>query len=176
MLHTFTVPVKPHVRKYLEFHLGQGYKLSQLDPFGRELKTLLGQKKKNKWFDGFTRCYTANFGVSVEGNMILQKRLKGLTAKEIIDFNNFVEGIIKWEFFGFVSNRCLVNMSHYSSIQAFREQYDFQDEDMSYDTLKKAWQRYKSPTKKQASSAPQHPGNSINLVSVCPLPMRAMAA
>lgn len=176
MLHTFPVPVKPHVAKYLEFHLGAGYKLSQLDPFGRELKTLLGQKKKNKWFNGFTRRYTSTFGVSVEGNLILQKRLKGLTAKEIIDFNNFVEGIIKHEFYGCVANRCLVNQSQYSSIQAFREKYDFHDEDMSYDTLKKAWQRYKSPTKKQATPARQQPGNSLNLVSVCPLPGQRLAA
>lgn len=175
MLHVFPVPVKPHVAKYLAFHLGEGYKLSQLDPFGRELKTLLGQKKENKWFNGFTRRYTASFGVAVEGNLILQKRLKGLTAKEIIDFNNFVEGIIKWEFFGFVAGRCQVAQSQYSAIQAFREQYNFEDEDMSYDTLKKAWQRYKNPKKAPAPPA-QNLGNSINLVSVCPLPVRALAA
>jgi hypothetical protein len=175
MLHFFPVPVKPHVRKYLAFHLGAEYKLSQLDPFGRELKMLLGQKKKNEWFNGFTRRYTDSFGVGVEGNLILQKRLKGLTPKEIIDFNNFVEGIIKHEFFGFVDNRCLLDMSQYGSIQAFREKYDFQDEDMSHEALKKAWQRYKNPKKAPAPPASTL-GNSINLVSVCPLPVRAMAA
>ena len=95
MLHTFTVPVKPHVRKFLLHHLGESYKLSRLDTFGRELKTLLEQKKTNNFLNGYTRCYTQVFGVSVEGNLILQKRLKALNSKEIIDFNNFVEDVIK---------------------------------------------------------------------------------
>ena len=175
MLHTFTVPVKPHVRKYLLHHLGSSYKLSRLDTFGRELKTLLEQKKTNNFLNGYTRCYTHVFGVSVEGNLILQKRLRALTSKSIIDFNNFVEGIIKTEFYGMVANCSTFELSQYSAIQAFREKYDFQDEDMSHDTLKKAWQRYKNPKKAPAPPA-QSLGNSLNLVSVCPLPRQALAA
>ncbi|MGI4862957.1 MAG: hypothetical protein ACRYFZ_03485 [Janthinobacterium lividum] len=168
MLHTFTVPVKPHVRKYLEFHLGQGYKLTQLDAFGRCLKMLLQLKPEKKDWDKHLGRYKAKFGVSVEGNLILQKRLRTLTSKSIIDFNNFVEGIIKTECFGLVANCHEFGMSQYGAIQAFREKYDFQDEDMSHDTLKKAWQRYKSE--------PVTTANSINLVSVCPLPQQRIAA
>jgi hypothetical protein len=176
MLHTFTIPVKPHVRKYLEKHQGTSYKLSRLDPFGRELRRLLEQKKTNAFLDQFTGAYTDAFSVSVEGNLILQKRLKALNSKEVIDFNNFVEGIIKTEFFGFVDNRVLFKLSQYGSIQAFRLKYDFQDEDISHDALKKAWQRYKNPPKKQAANQESDPGNSINLVSVCPLPVQRLVA
>lgn len=175
MLHTFTIPVKPHVRKYLLRHLGEGYKLSRLDPFGRELRTLLEQKKENNFLNQFTGAYTAGFSVSVEGNLILQKRLKALNSKEIIDFNNFVEGIIKHEFYGFVANRALFDLSQYGSIQAFRELYDYQDEDISHDTLKKAWQRYKGP-KKSGEIPGGQLGNSINSVSVCPLPVGRLVA
>jgi hypothetical protein len=176
MLHTFTIPVKPHVRKYLEFHQGTSYKLSRLDSFGRELRRLLEQKKTNAYLDQFTSAYIDKFSVSVEGNLLLQKRLKALNSKEIVDFNNFVEGIIKTEFFGFVANCVLFKLTQYGSIQAFRQKYDFQDEDISYDTLKKAWQRYKKPAKKSKKKQAADPGNSINLVSVCPLPVQRQAA
>lgn len=175
MLHTFTVPVKPHVRKFLLHHLGESYKLSRLDTFGRELKTLLEQKKTNNFLNGYTRCYTHVFGVSVEGNLILQKRLKALNSKEIIDFNNFVESIIKTEFYGFVANRRLFGLSQYGSIQAFRAKYDFQDEDISHDTLKKSWQRYKKDNPGVGGKRGEGE-NSIKNVSVCPLPVGRLAA
>lgn len=175
MLHVFPVPVKPHVRKYLLKHLGEGYKLSQLDAIGRHLKMLLQLKPEKKEWDKHTGRYKATFSVGVEGNLILQKRLRALTSKSIIDFNNFVEGIIKTEFYGMVANCSTFELSQYSAIQAFREKYDFQDEDMSHDTLKKAWQRYKNP-KKPAAPPAQSLGNSLNLVSVCPLPRQALAA
>lgn len=168
MLHVFSVPVKPHVRKYLLKHLGEGYKLSQLDPYGRCLKMLLQQKPEKKEWDKHLGRYTASFSVSVEGNLILQKRLRSLTSKSIIDFNNFVEHIIKTEFYGVVDTRRAFGLSQYGAIQAFREKYDYQDEDISHDTLKKAWQRY--------GSTPAEPANSTNLVSVCPPPSQQLAA
>lgn len=168
MLHTFTVPVKPHVAKFLLHHLGAGYRLSQLDPFGRELKNLLQLNRKKTYWDGHTGRYTASFCVAVEGNMILQKRLRALTSKSIIDFNNFVEGIIKAEFFGFVDNHRAFKLSKHGAIQSFRAKYDFQDDDISFDTLKKSWQRFEKGTgvylKRQ------------NPVSVCPpVPTRLVA-
>lgn len=165
MLHTFTVSVKPHVRKYLLHHLGEGYKLSQLDAFGRYLKLLLQQPRTNSFLDGFTGKYTANFGVSVEGNVILQKRLRELSSKSIIDFNNFVEGIIKVEFHAFVDNRRAYGLSQYAAIHAFREKYNFQDEDISFDTLKKSWQRFDAGRVSLEKA-----------VSVCPLVEPALAA
>lgn len=167
MLHTFQVPVKPHVQKYLAFHLGRGYKLTSTDAFGRCLKMLLQLPRTNAFLNGFTARYTAVFGVGVEGNMILQKRLRSLSAKSVIDFNNFVEAIIKTEFHAFVDNRRLFDLSQYGSIQAFRHKYDFQDEDISFDTLKKSWQRFMDD-RAAASTAP-------NPVSVCP-PRRPQAA
>jgi len=163
VLHTFSISVKPHVAKYLLLHLGGGYKLSQLDPYGRHLKLLLASKRTNNFLNGFTKCYTATFNVSVEGNMILQKRLKALNSKEIIDFNNFVEGIIKTEFYGMVDSRRHFGLSQYGAIQQFRAKYNFEDEDITHDALKKAWQRY------EATPAAPQPG--AKTVSVCPLPL-----
>lgn len=168
MLHTFTVPVKPHVQKYLLRHLGAGYKLSQLDPYGRCLRLLLQLRPEKKAWDGFTGRYTASFGVSVEGNLLLQKRLKAPTSKTIIDFSNFVEGIIKAEFYGLVAHRKTFGLSLYGAVQQFRATYDFQDEDISHDTLKKAWQRYAADQLLVVSGQ--------NPVSVCPLPSRLLAA
>lgn len=168
MLHTFTVPVKPHVAKYLCHHLGAGYKLSQLDVFGRHLKLLLQQKRENKYLDGFTGRYTAKFSVAVEGNLILQKRLRALNSKEIIDFNNFVEGIIKTEFHGMVAARAAFSLSQYAAIQEFRAKYDFQDQDITHEALKKSWQRY-------ADENPEQPGRA-RPVPVSPPASRRLAA
>ena len=161
MLHTFTIPVKPHVRKYLMHHLREGYKLTQLDAFGRHLRLLLERRRKNNFLNGFTERYTASFSVAVEGNLILQKRLRALNSKEIIDFNNFVEDVIKTEFYGLVDNRLAFGLSQYGAIQQFRAKYDFQDEDITHDALKKAWQRYDA--ERRLATAAQ------NCVSVCPL-------
>lgn len=141
MLYPFQVPVKPHVRKYLVYHLTTGYKLTSTDPFGRCLRMLLQQPREKKAWDGFTGRYTALFAVAVDGNQLLQKRLRVLSSKSVIDFNNFVESVIKAEFHSFVDNRKMFGLSQYSSIQQFRAKYDFQDEDISHDTLKKSWQR-----------------------------------
>ncbi|MGI4759896.1 MAG: hypothetical protein ACRYF0_04265 [Janthinobacterium lividum] len=161
MLHTFTIPVKPHVRKYLLHHLRADYKLTRLDAFGRHLRLLLERRRKNNFLNGFTERYTQTFGVAVEGNLILQKRLRALNSKEIIDFNNFVEDVIKTEFYGMVDNRRAFGLSQYGAIQQFRAKYDFQDEDITHDALKKAWQRYDAE-RRLAELAPKG-------VSVCPL-------
>lgn len=160
MLHTFAVPVKPHVAKFLLHHLGQGYKLSQLDAFGRHLRLLLQQKNTRTQWDGHLARYTATFSVSVDGNLMLQKRLRVMTSKTIIDFNNHCEGIIKTEMYGLLENRGFLGLSQYGVIQQFRAKYDFQDEDISHDTLKKAWQRYA----KEDKPAP----GQVKSVTVCP--------
>lgn len=168
MLHIFQVPVKPHVKKYLLYHLGEPYRLTSTDAFGRHLKMLLQQPREKAFLDGFTAKYTEVLGVSVEGNMILQKRLRALSSKSIVDFNNFVEAVIKTEFHSFVDNRRLFKLSQYGSIQAFRDKYDFEDSDISFDTLKKSWQRFKEERGIE-------PGRS-KPVAVCPPRQHRLAA
>ena len=168
MLQTFTIPVKPHVRKYLLLHLGAGYKLSQLDPYGRCLKLLLQLKQKKSSWDGFMSRYTAEFDVSVLGKVLIQKRLSDLNSKQIIDFNNFVEAIIKEEFFGVLASRRAFGLSQHAAIQAFRAKYNFEDEDISFETLKKAWQREK---RHKYLGVPAQ-----KIVSVCPPVPHRLAA
>ncbi|WP_151087369.1 hypothetical protein [Hymenobacter baengnokdamensis] len=168
MLRTFTVPVKPHVQKYLLHHLGPAYKLSQLDPIGRILRLRLQAPRTNAYLDGFTGRYTAEFSVSIEGNLLFQRRFKALRSTDIIDFNNDVEAIIKTEFYGMVAHRRDFGLSQYGAIQQFRAKYNFLDEDITHDALKKAWQRY--------CADQLAPENVQNRVSVCPLPGQRLAA
>jgi hypothetical protein len=160
MLHTFTIPVKPHVQKYLLHHLGPAYKLSQLDPIGRILRLRLQAPRTNAFLAGFTGRYTAEFSVSIEGNLLFQRRFKALRPTDIIDFNNDVEAIIKTEFFGMVDTRRDFGLSQYGAIQKFRAKYNFLDEDITHDALKKAWQRHCPESKMSV--------NVQNQVSVCP--------
>lgn len=167
-LRQFEIAVKPHVLKYMLHHLGGEYKLSTLDPLGRHLRVLMEKPRVNKELDAYTGRYTAKFGVLVKGSMLLEKRFRALSSKDVIDFNNFVEGIIKTEFHGFVAAGCEFGQSEYGCIQRFRAKYDFQDEDISFDTLKKSWQRHKQ-------ELPAPPIGRKH-VSVCPPPRTSLAA
>jgi|GEM_PF-5111577 len=60
-----------------------------------------------------------------------------------------------------VDNRLACGLSQYGTIQQFRAKYDFQDEDLTHDVLKKAWQRYDA--ERRLVTLAQNP------VSVCPL-------
>ncbi|AMJ65029.1 hypothetical protein [Hymenobacter sp. PAMC 26628] len=166
-LRKFEIPVKPHVQKYMLHHLGAAYKLSTLDPLGRHLRMLLQQPRVKKELDAYTARYTAKFALLVKGSLLLEKRFRSLSSKDVIDFNNFVEAVIKTEFHGFVAAGCEFGMSEYGAIQRFRAKYDFQDEDISFDTLKKSWQRHKQE--------PAAPGIGRKLVAICP-PLRTHLA
>lgn len=142
MTTTLTIPVKPYTLKYLACTLGKGYKLSKLDAFGLHLLNIMRRPLDEIQYTHFLSRYKASFTVQV--NLQELNCLGGkLTAQGIVDFNNFVELIIKTEMCGFLDYCQLFEIRQSKGIQMFKDKYGMSEEDVAFDTLKKSYNRSK---------------------------------
>ena len=140
---TLDFPVKPHVRKYLNVHLGHGdYMLSTANRFGKMLFQLLRRQLKGKLHHAGTRdgC-TQVLRLDLHNFPAHQYGLSEFTDYSIFHFNDFVDEILKEELFlwikQFVNRRTTIK----EVIVDFMAAYDLREEDIQYETLRKAVQR-----------------------------------
>ncbi|SHL87263.1 hypothetical protein [Hymenobacter psychrotolerans] len=143
MLKTLDFPIKPHVRKYLNTHLGPDiYVLSNADRFGKMLYHLLRRQVKGKLHHAGSRedC-TARLQLDLRNFPAHQYGLKEVTDYTIFQFNDFCDEILKEELYlwvrQFVNKRTTIR----EVILDFMGAYDIREEDIQYETLRKAVQR-----------------------------------
>ncbi|MGV3588583.1 MAG: hypothetical protein ACO1OF_16375 [Adhaeribacter sp.] len=145
---TLHIPVKPYSLKYLTCHLGAGYKLSKSDAFGLHLRNVLRSPLDKAEYQDYLKRYTNDFQVKVTLKDFEDLRFE-LTAQGIIEFNNFVEQIIKAELHAFIDYSRIFKIKQAAAITLFRGKYGITDEDIAFDTFKKSYQRYRNKEKKK---------------------------
>ena len=157
MLKTLDFPVKPHVAKYLLTHLGENpYVLSNSDRFGKMLFHLLRRQLKGRMFHATSReeC-TAMLTMDMSNFPVHQYGLTELTNYTIYQFNDFVDELMKEELYIWIRKFVNRSTTRRDVIVDFMAAYDLREEDIQYETLRKAVQRnVKLPNykKKQAKT------------------------
>lgn len=142
MKRTIDIPVKPHVLKYLEFYLGADYTLSESDPYGLFLFHLMRRPLTDKRKDELVAKYPSRFVMDFGPYSPQQYGLKNLTGKTVYQFNNFVHGIIRQDMLNYVDVATDYDNTVKHAIESFMAKYGFEETDIAYDTLLKAYQRY----------------------------------
>lgn len=140
---TLDFPVKPHVRKYLNTHLGHAaYVLSNTGRFGRMLYHLLRRQVKGKLHHAGSRedC-TQVLTLDMRNFPVHQYGLKEITDYTIYQFNDFVDEELREELYVWVRRHVNRHTTIKEVIVDFMAAYDLREEDIQYETLRKAVQR-----------------------------------
>jgi len=163
MFYTLTLKVSPAVRKYLLVHLGDAYILSETDPIGLQLFNQLRQPLKkqphelNKYMRWVHKHQTATFDVMVSYDRLSRQSCSNLSYVTHHKFNSFVEKLLKTELHTFVDNHREFGLNQHRAIQVIMQKYNLDDSDITFDALKKSFQRFKKDQKKNK-----------NVVRFCP--------
>ncbi|OUJ70178.1 hypothetical protein [Hymenobacter crusticola] len=151
-------PVKKHLVKYLAAHLGEDYSLSERDQFGALLFHLLRNGLKDCQKDSTMDQYKGRFNVRLSRYPMKQYGLKGMNSNTVFLFNNYVDGLFRSELFAWVEIMGQrMDMTTKDAIIAFMDIYDLEEEDISFETLKKAVQREQNALKKAEQKAQKPP-------------------
>lgn len=147
-------PVKPHVLKYLQVHLRlapatpdaqelQDYVLSKTDQFGFALYQLLRRPVKSARHEGSAQACTTTLGVNLRNfNYPYYELSQGrIPAYTVFQFNDFVDEVFKTELYRFVRDQIERRSTIKEAILSFMSLYSITEEDIQYETLRKAVQR-----------------------------------
>jgi len=135
------VPVRPYVLKFLNYHLGKCYLLSESDPFGLLLYHLLRRPVKDARRDHVLRNYKSSWGVDL-GSYAGKKGLGDLTGKSVYDFNKVAHRMLFSEMHQFVEQALDHGQQAKFAIEGFMLKFDLREEDIQFATLQKSWTRY----------------------------------
>lgn len=151
---TLSLPVQPHVLKYLHKHVGKAYFLSEDDPFGILLFQLLRRPLHDKRRDEVVKNYRMAFELHFGLYNPQKFGLKEPTGKTIYQFNNFCRKLLFGELHNHVE--LLVNLGTAATyaIETFMLKYDLREEDVPFDTLHRSWKRYAAETKVAKKRSP----------------------
>jgi hypothetical protein len=166
MLKTVEFPLKPHVRKYLSVHLRlalhadtnqmQPYVLSTSDQFGKMLYHLLRRQVKGRLHHTESRedC-TQVLTVDLRNFPAYQFGLTQVTDYTIFHFNDFVDENLRQSLYEWVRLFASRRRTIKEIITDFMAVYDLREEDIQYETLRKAVQRNVKlpPRKKRADKS-----------------------
>lgn len=147
---TLTLKVTPAVRKYLLVHLGENYMLSETDPIGLNLYNLIRQPihkapvEKAKYEKWVQRHQTSIFEVKISSKRLFEEKCSNLSYTTHHKFNSLVEKILKQELHTFVENHREFGLGQHAAIQTIMAKYSLDDSDISFDALKKSFQRFRN--------------------------------
>ena len=139
-VNSLLLPVRPHVLKYLQFHLGERYFLSEADHIGLFLFQLLRRPLTNARYNHVLTAYKGLWHVglgSYEG-----RGLGEPTSKSIFLMDKFVHELLLAEMHAFVELAVDHGQQAKFAIEGFMLKYGLREEEVQFDTLKKSWQRY----------------------------------
>lgn len=144
---TLHVPLRPYILKFLQFHLGKHYFLSEADVFGLLLYHLLRRPLVDARRDHVLRSYQARWEVEL-GHYGEKKGLRELTGKSVYDFNKVVHRMVLSEMQQYVENAVDHGQLAKFAIEGFMLKFDLAEEDIQFATLQKCWTRYSKEKKR----------------------------
>jgi hypothetical protein len=167
-------PVKPHILKYLLVHLKltrieheqmvvDDYVLSNNGRFGLALTSLLKKQPKSARHEGSNEECTARLGVNLRNFAfpyydLMQGRL---SAYSIYQFNDFVDDYFKSELYWWVREHRKRGSTIKDAIYSFMVFYSVTEEDIAFETLRKAVQR-NAELQPRKKSSPKSKNFSVN--------------
>ena len=146
------IPVRPHLIKFLQFHLGEHYFLSVSDPYGILLFQLLRRPVHDARKDEVLERYVGRFAINL-GTYTDRHGLKGLTGKTVYEFNNFAHAMMLADLHSFVDLATEHGHSEKYAVEQFMAKYGFDECDIQYETLLKSWRRFAGERKMKKKRA-----------------------
>jgi hypothetical protein len=137
MLQLLDFPVKPHVRKYLDTHLGpETYVLNNSGRFGKMLFHLMRRQIKGKLHHVGSRSdCTCVLQLDLRNFPVYQYGLTKFTDYTIFQFNDYVDELLKEELYTWV-RQCVNRRTAIKDVIAdCMAGYDLREEDIQYETL-----------------------------------------
>lgn len=153
------VPVRPYVLKFLNYHLGKCYFLSESDPFGLLLYHLLRRPVKDARRDHVLRNYKSSWSVDL-GSYAGKKGIGDLTGKSVYDFNKVAHRMLFSEMHQFVEQAVDHGQQAKYAIEGFMLKFDLREEDIQFATLQKSWTRYVREKKASKKKTPSLTGRT----------------
>jgi hypothetical protein len=135
------IPVRPHLVKFLQYHLGENYFLSVSDPYGILLFQLMRRPVHDARKDDVLEKYAGTFTVNL-GTYAEKHGLQGLTSKGVYEFNNFAHELMRADLHGFVDVTTEHNHIERYAVEQFMAKYGFEEADIQFETLLKSWRRF----------------------------------
>jgi hypothetical protein len=139
---SFTIPCKPYVKKYLENRCGSPADLSKVDFIQKYFLSLLSRNKTR--YDSRIKLQHHTEEIELHISLSNFERYGDTLSKTaIVDFNKFLEEIVK------ENGRAAVALVKLNgeikvaeAIRRFQMLYNFEEDDFSFETIKKDLQRH----------------------------------
>lgn len=145
--------------KFLNYHLGKCYFLSESDPFGLLLYHLLRRPVKDARRDHVLRNYKSSWSVDL-GSYAGKKGIGDLTGKSVYDFNKVAHRMLFSEMHQFVEQAVDHGQQAKYAIEGFMLKFDLREEDIQFATLQKSWTRYVREKKASKKKTPSLTGRT----------------
>lgn len=139
---TVTIPVKPYVKQYLINNCGDPVDLSNLPDLKLYLRRLL-KKPSDRWNSRYTnelKTYNENINIIISEDDFYRYGYE-LTKTDIIAFSREVELKAKCVMRTMVGILVGLGLPVNKSISRFQERYNFNEDNWSYQTIKKDFYR-----------------------------------
>ncbi len=151
---TVDVPVRPHVKQYLKqniFFKSKEFILTSTSVVGSFLLEMIEPKGKGMPPLRYNDDKFITIQLTYDYNYIVKPYLSHARARK---FNLFVDRKIKEEMYVFIDTLRSYGVKNINeSIEAFRIKYDFKEEDMAFEKLKRAYLRYRKRLESRENKA-----------------------
>ena len=137
---TFDLPVKKHVRSFLESKFGNPCFIERREPEGKYFYALLA--KQSKGHDSEFAEYSSTIRVGLTISMHFRHG-SIMTPTAVIEFNNYIDEHIKKEQRSYIHTQVTYNqMEIKRAVELFQQDYGFQEDDYAAETIRKDYYRW----------------------------------
>jgi len=156
------VPTKPYLKRYLHRKYPMPYKPREDEPFGAYLAQLLRDDRDHHRYAVYLKKFTVKYHIRVNKRQFFNQYMFRLTPYSIYRFNSFVEKMFMQELYNYLAQveETYASTKHMftifnspfttkAAIYRFLNKYNIDQSELSYQTVKKSYYRYKQKNKKK---------------------------
>jgi hypothetical protein len=125
---------------------------------------LLRRPLKDKRKEGSMDAYKEKFGFGTDGYPAQKWGLRSFTTGTVYLFNKFVHEVMMREMYGQVATSVDLGQGLHDSINDWIAKYDFTEKDLTFDALKKAYQRMRLVDKRRHPVQRQSPLKAVKVL------------
>lgn len=139
------LPVKAHVRKYLEHRHGDVLRVSRKHTDGKMLLFLLRGRQHDARFDSQLAQYVDKLTIEISRDQLLERGCRDLSSRTIYDFNSYIDDAFRDDLRLFVATRQAADphVTLCAAVASFLEIYDITESELDQDTLLRDLRRQK---------------------------------
>lgn len=144
------MPVKAHIKKYLDKQVQGPLPISLTTTIGIFLYNVLRRQQTDSKFDKAVIKYPYLFPIQVSKSDVFDYGTRNITSYTVIQFNRLWDNELKYECYMHVNYSTRYRgIETKQAVEEFLDVYDFDDTELTYQTLIRHLSRIKSSEKKQ---------------------------